>query len=276
MFGDPFYHGTLRKTVVAFGSLFNSLYVTRTQDNNPVKIKVPIIYSAKEKFIQRYADTFNRDNNDTIATQIILPQMGFEIGEISYDAARKKPTVNKRIVERTVGGDTSYAVNYAEVPYNVNFNLTAYVRYMDDGLQIAEQILPYFTPDFTVAIKQSVLGETGERMNIPFVLNSVGVGSDYEGSMEAGSSRMILWDFSFTARINLFGPVSSSGIILDIDNNFFISPAEVDDVVTTPVTPDEPISSTTSASVGKINILATETTAGAGEYTITETSTVGL
>ena len=228
MFGDPFYHGTLRKTVIAFGSLFNQLYVTRTQDNNPVKIKVPISYSPKEKFIQRYKDTFNRDNNDTVAMQIILPQMGFDIGEIQYDPSRKKPSINKRIVERTVNGDTTYGVNYTEVPYNVNFNLTSYVKYMDDGLQIAEQILPYFTPDFTVAIKQNVLGETGERMNIPFILNSVSVGSDYEGSMEAGVTRMILWDFSFTARINLFGPITDSGIILDIDANFFISPTAND------------------------------------------------
>ena len=220
MFSDPFYHSTLRKTVIAFGSLFDQLYVTRMQDGNEVKIKVPILYSPKEKYVQRYKDSFNRDNKDATAVQIILPEIGYEIAEIAYDPSRKKPSVNKRIVEKPSNSDL-YKSNYTEVPYNVNFNLTAYVRYMDDGLQIIEQILPYFTPDFTVAIKQNVLGGSSERMNIPFVLNTVNIGSDYEGSMEVGTPRMILWDLSFTARINLFGPMSAIGVIEEVNINLF-------------------------------------------------------
>jgi hypothetical protein len=219
MFGDPFYHSTLRKTVIGFGSLFDNLYVVRTQDNNVVKIKVPIQYSSKEKFIQRYKDTLNRENKDSIVLQTILPRLGFEIGEMSYDASRKKPTINKRVVEQTIDGDSSYRINYTEVPYNVNFNLTAYVRYMDDGLQLAEQILPYFTPDFTIAIKQEVLDESGERMNIPIILNSVNPSIEYEGAMDL-NPRIIMWNYSFTAKINLFGPLSDTGLINDIGLNF--------------------------------------------------------
>lgn len=215
MFGEPFYHATLRKTVVAFGSLFDSLYVVRKQDNNDIKIKVPIVYSGKEKFIQRYKDTLNRDNKNTVVLQTILPKMGYEISDISYDATRKKPSVNKRIIEQNA---ESYKLNHIEVPYNVNFTLTAYVRYMEDGLQIAEQILPYFSPDFTVAIKQDVLGEVNERMNIPFVLNTVTLETDYEGSLDA-NTRMIMWNFEFTARINLFGPLNNTGVIKYIETN---------------------------------------------------------
>ena len=83
---------------------------------------------------------------------------------------------------------------------------------MDDGLQLAEQILPFFTPDFTVAIKQEVLGYEGERMNIPFVLNSVSQVNDYEGTLEI-SPRLLMWDYSFTARINLFGPLVETPLI---------------------------------------------------------------
>jgi hypothetical protein len=220
MFGDPFYHSTLRKTVIGFGSLFDNLYVVRTQDNNPVKIKVPIQYSGKEKFIQRYKDTLNRENKDSIVLQTILPRLGFEIGEISYDASRKKPTINKRIIEQSESGNPIYKVNYTEVPYNVNFSLTAYVRYMDDGLQLAEQILPYFTPDFTIAIKQDVLGEASEKMNIPIVLNSVSQNVDYEGAMDL-NPRIIMWDYSFTARINLFAPLSDVSVIKYIENTFY-------------------------------------------------------
>lgn len=228
MFGEPFYHSTLRKTVIGFGSLFDNLYVVRTQDNNQVKIKVPIQYSTKEKFIQRYKDTLNRENKDSIVLQTILPRLGFEMGEITYDASRKKPTINRRTIETTENGNTVYKTNYTEVPYNVNFSLTAYVRYMDDGLQLAEQILPYFTPDFTIAIKQGVLGETGERMNVPIVLNSVSQNIEYEGAMDL-NPRIIMWDYSFTARINMFGPLSNSSVILNIDNNIFINTADVEE-----------------------------------------------
>lgn len=220
MFGDPFYHSTLRKTVIAFGSLFDSLYIVRTQDNNPIKIKVPIIYSGKEKFIQRYKDTLNRENENSVVLQTILPKMGFEITEIAYDASRKKPSINYKIAETQQNGETIYNRNYTEVPYNVNFTLTAYVRYMDDGLQLAEQILPFFTPDFTVAIKQEVLGYQGERMNIPFVLNSVSQVNDYEGALDI-SPRLLMWDYSFTARINLFGPLVETPLITYTETDIF-------------------------------------------------------
>jgi hypothetical protein len=216
MFTNPFYHQTLRKTVIAFGSLFNNLYIVRNQDGNNIKIKVPIVYSTKEKFIQRYNDSLNRDNNDSVVFQTILPKMGYQIGEIAYDPSRKKISVNKRMIET----DEGIRLNYTEVPYNIGFTLTAYVRYVDDGLQIMEQILPYFTPDFTVAIKQKVLNQPDERMNIPFILNSVAQDIEYEGAMD-GPSRMIMWNFNFTAKINFFGPLSDTGVIryVDIDIN---------------------------------------------------------
>lgn len=207
MFGEPFYHGTLRKTVIAFGSLFNNIYVQRSLDD--IKIKVPIVYSTKETFFQRYKDALKRGEGEAVI-QTILPKLGFEVGEIEYDSSRKKPTINKRIAESIENGTKTIKMTYTEVPYNVNFSLTGYYRFMDDALQVAEQILPYFTPDFTVSIKQDVLGESGERMNIPIILNSTGLITDYEGSMEL-AQRIIVWNYSFTAKINFFGPAKDLG-----------------------------------------------------------------
>jgi hypothetical protein len=209
MFGEPFYHSTIRKTVIAFGSLFNNVYVTRSQNDEKIKIKIPIIYSTKENFFHRYRDALKRGEKEVVL-QTILPKFGFEIGEMEYDSSRKKPTVNKRIAESTKNGIKSIVMNYTEVPYNVNFNLTGYFRFMDDALQAAEQILPYFTPDFTVSIKQDVLGEENERMNIPIVLNSTGLVTDYEGAMEL-NPRIIMWNYNFTAKINLFKPLIDLG-----------------------------------------------------------------
>lgn len=225
MFGEPFYHGILRKTVIAFGSLFNNIYVQRTPDD--IKIKVPIIYSTKETFFQRYKDALKRGEGEAVI-QTILPKLGFEIGEIEYDSARKKPSVNRRFVEVTENGTTTIASNYTEVPYNVNFSLTGYFRYMDDALQVAEQILPYFTPDFTVAIKQNVLSESDERMNIPIVLNSTGLVAEYEGAMEL-SPRVILWNYSFTAKINFFGPLNVGiPFIRNVEVNLFSAEPEIE------------------------------------------------
>lgn len=219
MFGDPFYHSTIKKTVIAFGSLFDNIYIVRNQDNNPIKIKVPIIYSGKEKFIQRYKDSLDRQPADVVV-QTLLPRIGFEMTEIQYDSSRKKPSINRRLIETDELGNSQYKLNYTEVPYNINFSLSVYVRNIDDGLQIAEQILPFFTPDFTVAIKQNVLNAEGERMNIPFVLNSVSQNSEFEGSMEL-SPRILIWDYSFTSKINLFGPLLDAPVIKYIEANIY-------------------------------------------------------
>ena len=55
MFGKHFYHESLRKVVVAFGTIFNNITIHRTDSNNNVvqSIKVPLAYSPKEKFLTR-------------------------------------------------------------------------------------------------------------------------------------------------------------------------------------------------------------------------------
>jgi hypothetical protein len=212
-----FYHGTIRKLVTAFGTLFNNIYIQRTDGNITKKIKVPLIYSPKEKFVHR----LNLDVDKTMV-QTVLPRMGFSITGIQYDSERKKNSLNKRWKQDVGTNDEiTFQYRYEDVPYNINFQLYIYTRNIDDGLQIVEQILPFFTPDFTITIKPKVLDNTLEKVDIPIILNQINPTEVYDQKFSE-DTRLLNWDLEFTAKANLYGPVrNSSSIIKDVKVNLF-------------------------------------------------------
>jgi len=212
-----FYHGTIRKLVTAFGTLFNNIYIVRNDGTTSKKIKVPLIYSPKEKFVHR----LNLDVDKTMV-QTILPRMGFSITNMSYDSDRKKNSLNKRW-KQDVGtnDDITFQYRYEDVPYNIDFELYIYARNIDDGLQVVEQILPFFTPDFTITIKPKVLNNALEKVDIPIILNQITPNEVYDQKFSE-DTRMLTWDLQFTAKANLYGPVrNSSSIIKDVKVNLF-------------------------------------------------------
>jgi hypothetical protein len=214
---STFYHATTRKLVTAFGTLFNNIYIERTSEGVTKKIKVPLIYSPKEKFIHR----LNLDIDKTMI-QTVLPRMGFSIAGISYDAERKKNSLNKRWKQEIGTNDeVTFQYRYEDVPYNIDFELYIYTRNIDDGLQIVEQILPFFVPDFTITIKPKVLDNSLEKVDIPIILNQVIPNEVYNESFSE-DTRVLNWDLQFTAKTNFYGPVrNSSSIIKDVKVNFF-------------------------------------------------------
>jgi hypothetical protein len=214
---STFYHATTRKLVTAFGTLFNNIYIERTSEGVTKKIKVPLIYSPKEKFIHR----LNLDIDKTMI-QTVLPRMGFSITGISYDAERKKNSLNKRWKQEIGTNDeVTFQYRYEDVPYNIDFELYIYTRNIDDGLQIVEQILPFFVPDFTITIKPKVLDNSLEKVDIPIILNQVIPNEVYDQSFSE-DTRVLNWDLQFTAKTNFYGPVrNSSSIIKDVKVNFF-------------------------------------------------------
>ena len=182
---NTYYNESIRKMVTAFGALFNSIYIIRKNDSNQIseKIRVPLIYGPKEKFIYRIKTEAQISDNTHV--QITLPVIGFDMTSILYDTNRKINRLNRRIV-----GDRS---TYSEVPYNINFGLYVFTRNIDDNLQIVEQILPYFAPEFMVTINVDSLYPS---VDIPIVLNSVAMNEDYEGSFETRRSVTSLFDFT--------------------------------------------------------------------------------
>ena len=163
MFGEHFYHKKIRNTVIAFGTIFNNINIKRLDSSgNPVQnIKVPLSYSPKEKFLARL-DAQQDLTGDDSKVAITLPRMSFEVTGYSYDGGRKL-NKNQKITQVTTNADTTKLNSqYTPVPYNINFGLSVYVANSDDGLQIVEQILPYFQPDYTVTMIESSTMDTKE------------------------------------------------------------------------------------------------------------------
>ena len=215
---ETFYHNSVRNLVIAFGSMFNDIYITRKNANGTTKekIKVPISYGPKEKFLRRI---YERSSiSDGPKTEITLPRLAFEITGIDYDSQRKRNTMNKyhTVTGVTAGSPVSY--DYAEVPYNFSFQLSAMVRHMDDALQITEQILPYFTPEFNVSLNMTSLHT---KVDIPIILQSSTLNEDYEGDFD--TRRSIITDFNFIAKSYVYGPVKTSKVIRTTDVTFWNS-----------------------------------------------------
>lgn len=203
---SPFYHRTIRKHVVLFGALFNDIFIVRETSTgiNREHIKVPIAYSPKEKFITR----LNQDPALTKSIQTTLPRMSFQLLSFEYDATRKQQST---IRHRTSPASSYVNAQFVGIPYNFDFTLSLYVRNIEDGLQVVEQILPFFQPDYTLSAK---LSDTLDIVkDIPVVLTSVAEDNQYEGKLEDGT-RMILWDLQFTMKSFIFGPISNSAIIM--------------------------------------------------------------
>jgi len=206
MLGQQFYNQTIRRVVIAFGTLFNDIHLVRKDASGTIiqTMKVPLAYGPRQKFLVRLRE----DADLTRQVAVTLPRIGFEITGLSYDPARKLNRVQKF---RKVKGDNNKQLDtqYMPVPYNVDFELYVLSKQSDDALQIVEQILPYFQPDYTVTINDNT--EMGTKRDIPIVLNGVTYEDDYEGDFT--SRRSIIYRFNFTTKLYLYGPVTSSKVI---------------------------------------------------------------
>ena len=215
MFGKRFYHESLRKVVVAFGTVFNNIIIHRTNSSGDVvqKIKVPLAYSPKEKFLARLEQQPNLENREMAIT---LPRMGFEISGISYDATRKLQRVGKfRAVNDSDASKMYY--QYNPVPYNISFNLYSFTATAEGGLQIVEQILPFFQPDYTVTV--NAIPEMNIKRDVPIVLNSVNYEDSYNGDFT--QRRAVIYTLSFTAKTYLFGPTSTQKVIKETQADLY-------------------------------------------------------
>ena len=213
MFKDAQYHELIRKTIVAFGTLFNDMYIYRKSSTGKVtqKMKVPLAYGPKQKFLTRIDQDSARSAADPVTTALTLPRIGFELTSLSYDPARKLNRVQK--FKKVKGADSKSLQNsYMPVPYNVGFTLFTMAKNSEDALQIVEQILPMFQPDYTVAL--NVMPNLGIVRDVPIVLNDVSYEDSYDGAFT--ERRVLMYTMSFTAKMYLYGPVTSTGVIKQV------------------------------------------------------------
>jgi hypothetical protein len=215
MFGTTFGHGTLRKYVIYFGTLFNNIWIKRFDNSNTLvqTFKVPLNYGPREKYLTRAEG--NPELNRPIAIQ--LPRMSFEMTGLYYDPTRKMSSLNRLTVPSA--SPTSLDYQYAPVPYNIEFTLSIMTKNAEDGTYIVEQILPYFTPEWTGTLNLNP--EMGLKYDIPVAIDNITSEDTYEGDFI--QRRAIIWTLTFTLKGWLFGPTKSGGkIINEIDVNINI------------------------------------------------------
>lgn len=201
MLGTYYYHQIIRKTVTAFGTLFNEIYIVHSDKKNGTnidQIKVPLAYGPIQKFLARLEQQPNL--NKPVA--MTLPRMSFEMVSIQYDVSRKSGITQ---TFKASDGNNLKKV-YMPVPYNIGFELNILTKLNDDALQIVEQILPYFQPAFVITI--DLIDSIGEKKDIPIVLDSISFQDDYEGDFS--TRRSLIYTLNFTAKTYLFGPIAES------------------------------------------------------------------
>ena len=216
MLGSTFYHQTIRKYVAVFGTLFNDINIERKNSSGTVveRLKVPLAYGPKQKWLLAVQDT--TADRKVIATR--TPRMGFAMTGVSYDSARKLNTIGRNIAANTSSTTTNMITMYNPVPYNFDFELFILVKNAEDGTQILEQILPYFTPEFTVTV--NTIPDMNIKADVPILLNSSSVADEYEGDLS--TRRTITWTLSFVLRGFIYPNLSSGEIIKTIEVNFRI------------------------------------------------------
>ena len=195
-----FYNRTIRKIVVGFGTMFNDILLTRYSKDGATAheiTKVPLNYGAKEKYLVR----INSDPSLTKSVATTVPRMSFNLDGLSYDSSRKQQTT----MQNFGFSSGSFKTQYAPIPYNFDFSLSIYVRNTEDGTQILEQILPFFTPDFTITM--DFIASMDQKYDMPVILNSVTPEVDYEGDFM--NTRLIIWNLSFTAKAYIWPPVKA-------------------------------------------------------------------
>ena len=207
--GQSYYHGAIRKTIIAFGRLFSDIKIERQGTDGEVAqvINVPIAYAPKEKWIVRI-DSDPALNNHTYTT---LPRLSFEITGYEYDSSRKTNKMNKVVCnDNTASDQPTRGSVFAPAPYNIDIAMYVLTKTQEDAMQIIEQILPIFNPEYTLTV--SAVPELEIMQNIPVILNNISVEDTYDGAFE--TRRFVTHTLQFTLKTNIYGPVTDQGVIL--------------------------------------------------------------
>ena len=213
MFGDHFYHATMRKSVAVFGTLFNNIKVIRKAADGSVlnQVRVPLAYGPKQKFLAR----LDQETGLDAPMAIKLPRMAFEITSLTLDTTQKLAKRNQ-VVELHASDVTKKKTVKHFTSYDIGMSLYIMAKNQDDGLQIVEQILPYFSPEYNVTIKP--IDGWDHKQDVAVILGGVQIDDQYEG--EFTERRVLIYQLDFTMKMKFYGPTSNTGIIREINIDF--------------------------------------------------------
>ena len=206
----------MRRMTIAFGQLFNNIQIKRKDSSGSViqSIRVPLAYAPKEKFLTRLDQQPDLDNREFAIT---LPRMSFEISTIEYDASRKLNRLQKFKKVKAASDGKVLDYNYMPVPYNISYTLNVFTATAEGGLQIIEQVLPYFQPDYTVTV--NAIPGLDIKRDVPIVLNSVNYEDSYNGDYT--TRRAVIYTLTFTAKTYLFGPAQTQKVVKTVQSDLY-------------------------------------------------------
>ena len=212
--GLSYYHGAIRKTIVAFGRLFSDIKIERENTDGTIAqtVAVPLAYAPKEKWIVRIDSDPGLTNN----TYTSLPRLSFEITGYEYDSSRKTNKMQKILcTDNTTSTNPIRRSVFAPAPYNVNISLYILTKTQEDAMQILEQILPVFNPEYTLSV--NAIPDMEVVQDIPVILNSVSAEDNYDGQFT--ERRFVVHTLTFTLKTNIYGPVQDQGVITTVNAN---------------------------------------------------------
>ena len=213
---EYFYNEILRKTIISFGTLFNSLEIQHqdSSDNTTSIVRVPLAYGPTQKFLARLEQSPDLSKG----TAMTLPRMSFEFIGLTYDQSRKVTTTQQFTV-KDPDSDSDVKKSFMPVPYNMQFELSIMSKLNDDALQIVEQILPYFQPQYNLTV--NLVGAINEKRDIPVILDNISFQDDYEGDFS--TRRALIYTLNFTAKTYLFGPIAATtdGLIKKVQADIY-------------------------------------------------------
>ena len=219
---DYFYHGTVRKTVVAFANLFNNIHIARydtaggndSRGNEVERIKVPIAYGPRQKFLRRLERIGTDFDQAKVKLENYLPRLSFEMTGISYDASRKLSTMNSTV---SYLSSTQAKRRYERVPYNLDLSLSILAKNTDDALQIFEQIIPHFQPEYSLTVD---MNDTDPSVSIPIVFKNATLTEGDDGSQgDYGTRKVTIMALTFVAKIYMYGPIKDISVIRKVEAN---------------------------------------------------------
>ena len=255
--GQHFYNSHIRKVVTVFGTIFNDISVMRKDQAGRVihTSRVPLAYGPKAKFLQRLDEQKDLEGNKVAMK---LPRMSFEITTIAYDSTTK---INRNNTVTAIDATNPLVKNVVRTfaPYRINFELSIMAKNQDDALQIVEQILPYFQPEYTVTIKE--LDSVNLTTDLPFILTNVNLDDTYEGDFS--QRRAIIYTLEFETRIRFYGPTNKKKIIRVSDVDLLVAKDFSD--------PDQFVN--TNIHTALSSSTATPATVAAGTHTVVQTIT---
>ena len=214
MFGSHFYHATMRRSVAVFGTLFNDINIVRKDGNGGIlsQQKVPLAYGPKQKFLAR----LDQETGFDAPMAIKLPRMAFEMTSLAIDTSQKLP--KRTVIVNEIDSSDSSKKKTVKffTSYDIGMSLYIMAKNQDDGLQIVEQILPYFTPEYSVTIKP--IDGYDHKQDVAIILGDLQISDEYEG--EFTQRRVLVYQLNFTMKMKFYGPTSKTGVIKEINIDF--------------------------------------------------------